>query len=295
MDCRTISERLEAFLDGRLDAGESEAIRAHLLSCTECGAALPIPVPGQGGNRPEPPPGLAEAILQRTSGATCPGARDRLADHADGTLPAVDADLVRLHLGDCGDCRALLRVLERLAVDLPALAHLDPGERFLDDVVAATASRRRHGWAARMSAGWSGLVRRPRFAMEGAFVATIAIVLAFGNPTVPLAAISRQVRGLVEGGTGEVIGQPMNGIQDELASGVDELKTRWEELESKADAASRGIRQDLTRRATGSRRKITEWLGTIRQSLASEDVNEPAGPEAGETAGEQGEGNNERK
>jgi hypothetical protein len=296
MDSKTSCERLEEFLDGRMGEAEQEEFRAHLLACADCGAAAEILPHEADRTAPEPPPDLAAAILDRTTGPTCANARDRLSAWSDRSLQAVESELVRLHLDDCADCAALARVLARMSVDLPALAELDPGGRFVDDVLGATAAGRRRwdGWAARMAAGWENLVRRPRFAMEGAYVATIMFVLIFGIPTVPFAGISRQVRGMVDGGTGSAIGQPMAELQNRVSTGVDELKGRWQELELKADTASRNVREDLARRKTGSWEKIDEFIGTIRDRLASEQVNEPADPDTGGRTGEQGEENDER-
>lgn len=295
MDCKTFSERLEDFLDGRLGAAERETVRAHLAACTGCRAQVETPGIGTDRNPPEPPPDFAEAVLERTSGPTCAGARDRLAGYSDGSLPPVDSELVRLHLEGCDDCAALSRALVRMSADLPVLAELDPGVRFVDEVIAVTSAGRRRRWTARMAAGWESLVRRPRFALEGAYVATFVFVLMFGIPTGSFAGMSRQVRGLLEVGPGSGIEQPMADLQDRMSSSVEELETRWEELESKANAASREIREDVARRTTGPKEKIAAWIGTIRDRLASDQVNEPVDPAAGEPTGEQGEEKDERK
>jgi len=73
--------------------------------------------------------------------------------------------------------------VEAVVRDLPLLADLDPGPGFTERVLMATARRPApEGWRARVSGAWWALVRRPRFAWEAAYVATVCWVLVFGNP-----------------------------------------------------------------------------------------------------------------
>jgi hypothetical protein len=73
--------------------------------------------------------------------------------------------------------------LEAVLRDLPRLADMDPGLGFTERVLRATSMKPAPvGWRARASAAWRALVRRPRFAWEAAYVATVCWVLVFGNP-----------------------------------------------------------------------------------------------------------------
>jgi hypothetical protein len=73
--------------------------------------------------------------------------------------------------------------LDAILRGLPVLADMDPGPGFTERVLRATSMTRDPvGWRARASAGWRALVRRPRFAWEAAYVATVCWVLLFGNP-----------------------------------------------------------------------------------------------------------------
>lgn len=73
--------------------------------------------------------------------------------------------------------------LETLLRGLPALAEMDPGPGFTERVLLATSMKPApEGWRARAAGAWSGLVRRPRFAWEAAYIATVCWVLMFGNP-----------------------------------------------------------------------------------------------------------------
>lgn len=73
--------------------------------------------------------------------------------------------------------------VDAVLADLPLLAEMDPGPGFADRVLRATSHRPAPaGWRARWTDGWQALVRRPRFAWEAAYVATVCWVLVFGNP-----------------------------------------------------------------------------------------------------------------
>ena len=67
--------------------------------------------------------------------------------------------------------------------ELPSLAEMDPGPGFTERVLLATSMKPApQGWRARVADAWLALVRRPRFAWEAAYVATVCWVLVFGNP-----------------------------------------------------------------------------------------------------------------
>ncbi|MGE5198270.1 MAG: hypothetical protein ACM3H9_01425 [Rhodospirillaceae bacterium] len=143
------------------------------------------------------------------SGITCD--RIRAAALDPGTRPA---DWSRqpdaaAHLRQCADCRDWLAAfaagerawavepgddfaaeviartagVEAVLRDLPLLAELDPGPGFTGRVLMATSRRPApEGWRGRAAAAWWALVRRPRFAWEAAYLATVCWVLVFGNP-----------------------------------------------------------------------------------------------------------------
>ena len=72
---------------------------------------------------------------------------------------------------------------DAILADLPRLAEMDPGPGFTERVLMATSRKPAPaGWRWRVSGAWQALVRRPRFAWEAAYVATVCWVLMFGNP-----------------------------------------------------------------------------------------------------------------
>ena len=90
--------------------------------------------------------------------------------------------------------------LGRLAEDLPALAGVEAGDRFVTELLGRTTGRRRpvERWAARLAAGWGEMLRRPRFAWEAAYVATFVAALLFTTPGSPLAGVPRTALDLAE-------------------------------------------------------------------------------------------------
>ena len=111
--------------------------------------------------------------------AGCAGCQDWMHEFQRGSLawaevPAVDfTDAVLARTSG----------FETVMRDLPLLAEMDPGPGFAERVLLATSKNpAAEGWRARAAAAWWAMVRRPRFAWEAAYVATVCWVLVFGNP-----------------------------------------------------------------------------------------------------------------
>jgi len=198
MECREFDRRLEELLEGRLPDRARREVRRHLEECARCRelealarASLESPPAGAGAV-------LTDAVLRRTTGPACDRAHEMLGDLVDGTLDRATEELVRLHVQHCRPCRALAETLARLAEILPAMAEIEPDDRFVGDVMRATARRRRPLAdlldAAR--AGWRGVVWRPRFALEGAYLGAVILWFTFGSAISPLNEIPARAAAL---------------------------------------------------------------------------------------------------
>jgi predicted anti-sigma-YlaC factor YlaD len=259
LDCAGFELRLEAFVERRLARSELDAVAAHAASCADCRELLALC---------ESAPheiDLTRAVLERTSGNACTRARERLAERPTAPL---DAALVQSHLSSCADCAALANVLSRLAEDLPLLAALDPGERFVEQVLARTGRRTRHApWRERWAAAWEHLVFRPRFALESAYVLTLVALLVFGGPSDLLAGFSRQVR---EVPAGELHGRIETTIRGTGARLRAEAQEAWR---ANGEPLALGAERSLARAASYSTRRLDEvkqLVGTLWAGAASE-------------------------
>lgn len=116
---------------------------------------------------------LTASILRLTSGPACGRLHDLAWDLAAGALDADTADLARQHLDHCAACRARLAGLEAAQRLLPGFAELDPGEAFTGAVLARTRDLRPQPLDPLLE-GWTRLMRRPRAALEAAYLATAA-------------------------------------------------------------------------------------------------------------------------
>ncbi|MBP1773401.1 MAG: hypothetical protein H6P99_2564 [Holophagaceae bacterium] len=116
---------------------------------------------------------LTASILQLTSGPACGRLHDLAWDLAAGQLDPETTDLARQHLDHCAACRARLASLEAAQRLLPGFADLDPGEAFAGAVLARTRSLRPQALDPFLE-GWARLMRRPRAALEAAYLATAA-------------------------------------------------------------------------------------------------------------------------
>ena len=273
LDCPGLLDRLEAFLEGRLDDDDGLAVERHLSACGDCRELIERLRAAPEERSLEPPAGLVETVLAGTTGAVCRTARERLCDYVDAELEPFDAELMRSHLSGCDECSAVARCLSRISAELPLLAELEPDPAFVGDVLQRTVRDRSRStrWAARMTAGWRGLVQRPRFALEGAYVGAFALVLLFGIPSSPLADVPRKALDLAT----------VNPVA-ELKRPAAELETRLSGFDSTVRVALGRVRtasgvfaDEVARRAGGVWSAAEERYGTLTSRFASgEETNQ---------------------
>jgi len=277
MDCRSFLDRLEALLDETLGGDARRAAEEHLRECADCRQIVELARSEPGGMAVEPPADLAGSILERTSGPACDGARDRLCDYVDGSLPEIDVELVRLHLGGCEACEGLARALTSLAGELPAMAEIEPDSAFVGDVLARTVPWRRR-LARRLEKLtairdlWPRVVRRPRFALEAAYVGTLILVLIFG-PNLPLAGVPRKAIDMIRARPLVESGEARDRIAELESRAVSGVRNLWEATGGEVATRSRTIAADLAQRyeRTGEarsdlRRRGNELVGAARDA-----------------------------
>lgn len=149
---------------------------------------------------------LTASVLQLTSGPACGRLHDLAWDLAAGQLDPETTDIARQHLDHCAACRERLASLEAAQRLLPAFADLDPGEAFAGAVLVRTRGLRPQALDPLLE-GWARLMRRPRAALEAAYLATAAGLICTQIP-VPgfdrtagpalVTLIRREVRPLTE-------------------------------------------------------------------------------------------------
>jgi len=266
LDCPTLLDRLEAFLDGRLDDGERRAVERHLADCGDCRALTHRLCETPGTRVLEPPGDLIRSVLVETTGPVCASAREELCDWIDGELDAFDGELVRSHVAGCEECRVLVRCLTTLSADLPLLAELEPDPAFVDDVLERTLPSRssRARWAARFAAGWQRIVQRPRFAFEGAYLGAIVLLLLVGIPNAPLAGVPRKALDLASLNPVAELKRPVSDLESRL--GIDSaVRDTFRRVRS----TSKVIASDVTRQARVVWSAAEERYGTLSSRFAS--------------------------
>lgn len=194
MDCGSFEDRLDEFEAEVLSSEEKEAAERHLRSCARCRNLLRIVRGDSEVRAPEWHDDLARSILARTSGPACRDAEQCLCEWIDGTLGADGQEIVSLHIKHCSDCGELAETLNELSEALPGMATLDPDVYFTADVLEATVGLRSRSRGSHspidVSEWWHRLIRRPRFAWEAAYVGTLFVLLALGNPALLPKALS---------------------------------------------------------------------------------------------------------
>ena len=171
------------------------------ITCDHVRAAVldPGTVPGDWVRRPD-----AAAHIQR-----CPACRDWLDAFATGeqAWAAEPADRFAAQV------MARTAGVEAVVRDLPLLADMDPGPGFAARVLMATSRMpAAKGWRARVAGAWWAMVRRPRFAWEVAYVATVCWVLVFGNPVGAIEWSATNLRAVAR----ERLGPPVNDLRADL-------------------------------------------------------------------------------
>jgi len=125
---------------------------------------------------PAAPSDLTVAILAQTSGPACDRLHRLACDFVDELLPAEDRELASLHLEHCPPCQGLVAGLHVTLRVLPGFAQVDPGAAFTASLLLRTRSPLPLILPPpdRFLAGWANLMRRPRAALEAAYLATAA-------------------------------------------------------------------------------------------------------------------------
>jgi anti-sigma factor RsiW len=192
MDCSHFAEILADLEEGTLSPDEQSAARAHLAECSECRRLLEIAggdidiLPQDGHDA------LARSILDRTSGSVCARIEASLWDFIEGELSIEDSHLLSLHLENCSECRSVAEELVLMQQELPAMAEIDPGEFFTQEVISGTSRARPSPSPikAGFRAWWDRMIQRPRFSLEAAYVGALVLFLVFSIPLLSLQNIS---------------------------------------------------------------------------------------------------------
>jgi hypothetical protein len=144
----------------------------------------------------------------------CQRALTLVGGQPDGPLDDQTRALVAGHLEHCAECRAIAATLTETRAVLATLVEIEPGVAFTADVVAATSGSRiparrpkHHGlserwaWAGelrgRVAAAWQRMLARPRLSLELAYLATVLLVVANGNPGLIADALGARTGGLL--------------------------------------------------------------------------------------------------
>lgn len=251
MECREFRERLTALAAGALARRDADRAWEHLDTCPDCARRFDAVA------ERAVPPELVQGVLRRTGSDPCTAARERLCEHVDGTLPRIDTTLIDGHLDACAACRGIAAALREMARELPAWREIDPGSGFAAAVLARTlpAGRRAAPSAGRWVETLRELARRPRFAWEAAWVASVIALLALGGPDALRPAAPRRAIASAHSAAAPVVVHDLRAGFTAAGDALGSLATR-----SAATFAALG-----------------ERMGTLRDSLASETMSAPGG------------------
>lgn len=187
MNCSQFSQALEAFLDETLPEEEGQRCALHLAGCAHCRKLWRQ----RGGELFHLPDGdaarLSASILAATDQDSCAAATAQLCELLDESLAEPDRHYLEQHLATCADCTELLGALGRVNAELANLARLTPARDLSAAILRQTSGREASGLWQRFRESnpgrfAAGLLQRPRFAMEAAFLFTLFWTSVFGLP-----------------------------------------------------------------------------------------------------------------
>jgi predicted anti-sigma-YlaC factor YlaD len=265
MDCKTLAERFEALLDGTLSTADTLACSQHLKSCPICCDLMEFVdnslQTSLGSANLRPPADLVSSVLSKTSGPTCDHVQLVLGDLVDGITSRTDRSLIQRHLAECVTCNELGSIYFELKQDLPLLAELKPDSTLVDDVLAATlpASARIRRW---WTATWPQLILRPRFALEAAYIGTLALVLVLLTAGSSLEAMPRKAIAVTQSHPVARLREPVSALESRIMATIEPA---WTSTRGKTVA-------NLDRATERSRvlfTKIVDQGGTLLDSFAS--------------------------
>lgn len=217
-ECCFVDTWLDDWLAGRLPEEAARRIEQHVSGCGRCRRLVAILHDVEDDDAARAPEAdLLSGVLERTTGSACSRAEGALPALVDDELDADSRDLVRAHVGRCNACARLLAALEESRQVLPSLAELEPPPGFATRVFALTSRHTRQPSLARW---WQRILARPRASLELAYVATLLLVIVFGNPV----SAFNEARDRAEQLAGSV---PLARLTAPAAEGVAGTVARW--------------------------------------------------------------------
>lgn len=278
MNCRELERLLEDFLGGNLTADLNQAAAEHVAVCPACAELISLVKKNRDALVEVDGPELTTAILDRTSGSPCGRAQELLSDLVQDRLAGDDSFLVRQHLQHCRECAALEQTLAWLVPLLPSLGQVEPDPSFTTAVLGATSRRRfprptLDELGERWRAWWQGVLARPRFALEAAYIGTMLVVLLCGTPLSPLREVPTRALQLVQAGPTQMV-SVFSPDSPTLLGELGRLgDSAWQATGGRADQAARRLgaglqsRWQRTRTARDGLRDHSRQLGRSVLSL----------------------------
>jgi hypothetical protein len=195
--------------------------------------------------------------MERTTGSPCLSARELLAAGEAG-IEATDRLLLDRHRERCTSCRELGEALAWLEKTLAGMAELRPDPGFLRDVLRATSGRRRRPTSIEeWLAAWLGVtIRRPRFALEAAYVGAVVLWLIVGTSVSPLRGVPGQALEMVQAGSAQVLDASLGPMADALTMPASVSRRVW-------DATAGRLLDRGESEGRGRWRRIGKHAGTL--------------------------------
>lgn len=205
-------------------------LASHAAACAECREWFGRFAEGAGAWRDGAAGDLAGQVMAATSGDPCLHAQTLLASAPDEALTGTDRALVDRHLERCGECRSVAAALAATAAALPTLADAQPDPGFVAAVLARTSQKPdQPTFADRARAAWDRAARRPRFAWEVAYAATLCWVLVTGGPVSAFEWSAARVSAVRQAGLGEALldgGRRLDGVRTAVVEDLREIPGR---------------------------------------------------------------------
>ena len=181
MNCTQFNQLLQNTNSGNETAPLSPEAEQHLQRCERCLSHWVEHLTSTAEYQPDDKR-IVDTLLAMGLNP-CGKAQLQLEDYLNHNLSRSSAELVDQHLQHCQHCAGLLLILANMETQLPSMAALEAPINFSENVIALTTGPNTEQRTQEKTMVVK-LLKRPRFAMEGAYLATLLWVFLLGVPAV---------------------------------------------------------------------------------------------------------------
>ena len=180
---------------------------------------------------------------------------------------------------DAPACRSLAAALAEASAALPGFAEFEPGPGFTARVVGRTTLRPAvPGLPARVAAWWQRAVTRPRFPLEVAYVLTLVLMIAVGDPVAAFRETSARAAAIARPGVERAVSSVVEPMAEAGSDGIGRVRSAAASVASLGStAAGAGGAGKQSAAAAVVHRRVWPFIRCAVRSAGGDGICRPAG------------------